>query len=491
MTMNKENDLLDLTMLQARRMLQEKKISVADLVNAYLDNDRPEYNTFITRYDRQEIAKEIAIAQQRYDQGNARPLEGLPLGIKDLFCTKGKRTTAGSKMLDNFVPTYESTVTQKLLDNGAIFLGKLNMDEFAMGSSGTNSAYGPSLIANKDPKSPEKQFVAGGSSSGSASCVNTKQAIAAIGSDTGGSVRLPAAWSGCVGIKPTYGTCSRYGMVAFSSSLDQAGPISKDIDDGAMLLSTIMGHDIFDQTTLKRANDILDYQYINASDLKIGIVKEWLDLSYHPDIAKANRKIMDKLQNAGAKITEVSLKHIDAALQVYYVLAPAEAASNLSRYDGIRYGQRAKITDDSAVADWLQIAYNTRTEFFGREVKRRIMTGNYVLSSEHYQEYYQKALDLRQMLRNQFTEIFDKIDVILSPVSCIPAYALQDPAPSVVEMYNIDIFTIPANIAGLCALSVPVGLTENGLPIGMQVMAAGLQEKKMLAMGKLLESLYE
>ena len=472
-------ELTELGIKESRDLLNKKEISAAELTNAYIQKieESSKLNAFIEKtFDRallQALAADKVIGTEAQ-----KALCGIPLGIKDLFCCKNIKTQAASDILRNFMPPYESTVTQKLWDEQAIMLGKLNMDEFAMGSSNETSTYGSAINPWKSTGSDES-LTPGGSSGGSSAAVAANLCAGATGTDTGGSIRQPAAFTGIVGLKPTYGRCSRWGIIAFASSFDQAGPITKNVMDSAIMLKAMSGFDPLDSTSAKI--EVPDYEQALGKDikgLKIGLAKEY---SLQRGNSEANRKLeyaISLLKDLGAEIVEVSLPHTEFALPTYYVLAPAEASSNLARYDGVRYGHRAKLeTNDSII----ELYEKTRSEGFGTEVKRRILIGTYVLSSGYYDAYYKRAQKVRSLIKNDFDQVFKKIDLILTPTTPTSAFPLgskgtQDP----VEMYMNDIFTVPANLAGLPALSLPVGLDELGLPLGVQLIGNSWQESLLL-----------
>ncbi|MBP5698906.1 MAG: Asp-tRNA(Asn)/Glu-tRNA(Gln) amidotransferase subunit GatA [Alphaproteobacteria bacterium] len=464
------SELVELTVSESLKKLRNKEISAVELTQAYINKmqDNAKYNAYVTLNEEKalEQAKE---ADKRYQNGTNRPLEGIALGIKDLFCTKGLRTTACSHIIDNFIPQYESTVTQNLLDDGAVFLGKLNLDEFAMGGSNETSYFGPVV----NPWSKETKLVAGGSSGGSAAAVAAKMCAAATGTDTGGSIREPAAFCGVTGIKPTYGRCSRYGIIAFASSLDQAGPICKDVADCALLLNSMAGYDAKDSTSSKV--EVPDFSAFLGKDikgLKVGIPNEYRIDGMNEEIVTYWDKAAEILKNAGAEIVSISLPHTKYALPTYYVIAPAEASSNLSRYDGVRYGNRV----DGNGLD--ELYTNSRTSGFGKEVKRRILIGTYVLSAGYYDAYYLKAQKVRQLIKNDFDKAFEKCDVILTPTSPIEPFAIGDKKmlENPINMYLNDVFTVSVNLAGLPAMSLPIGLSKNGLPLGMQLIGKPFDE---------------
>jgi len=474
-------DLTDLTIKDSLTKLKAKEISPVDLTNAYIkkmqDNDK--YNAYVTTTTEQALAQ-AKVAEQHYMNGTNRPLEGIALGIKDLFCTKNIRTTACSHIIDNFIPQYESTVTQNLLNDGALFLGKLNLDEFAMGGSNETSCFGPVV----NPWSKETKLVAGGSSGGSAAAVAAKMCAAATGTDTGGSIREPAAFCGVTGIKPTYGRCSRYGIVAFASSLDQAGPICKDVTDCALLLNSMAGYDAKDSTSSQvTVPDFSSFIGQDIKGLKIGIPVEYRVDGMNKEVAAYWDKAAEMLKENGAEIVSVNLPHTKYALPTYYVIAPAEASSNLARYDGVRYGNRV----DGNGLDELYI--NTRTSGFGKEVKRRILIGTYVLSAGYYDAYYLKAQKVRRLIKNDFDEAFKKCDIILTPTSPIEPFAIGDKKmlENPINMYLNDVFTVSVNLAGLPAMSLPIGLSSNGLPLGMQLIGKPFDEGTVFKAGYQLE----
>ena len=456
------NDLTELTISESLKKLKAKEISPVELTEAYIKKleENEKYNAFITTAPERAIeqAKE---SEKRYMNGTNKALDGITLGIKDLFCTKDIRTTACSKIIDNFVPQYESTVTQNLLNDGAVFLGKLNLDEFAMGGSNETSYFGPVV----NPWSKDVKLVAGGSSGGSAAAVSANMCAGATGTDTGGSIRQPSAFCGVTGIKPTYGRCSRYGVIAFASSLDQAGPICKDVRDCALMLNSMAGFDVKDATSARV--DVPNFESFLGQDIKglrIGIPYEYRPNGLNDEIASYWDKAIEIMKEKGAEIVNISLPHTKYALPCYYVIAPAEASSNLARYDGIRYGNRVNGKNME------ELHINTRTSGFGKEVKRRILVGTYVLSAGFYDAYYLKAQKVRRLIKNDFDEAFKKCDVILTPTSPIEAFAIGDKKmnENPINMYLNDVFTVSVNLAGLPAMSLPIGLSKNGLPLGMQ-----------------------
>ncbi len=479
-------DLTKLTLKQAIKGLKNKEFKAIELNKAYIDNatKNRHYNAFITETFDSALAS-AQIADENIASNSARELEGIPLAIKDLFCTKGVKTTSASKILENFVPEYESTVTKKLWNAGATMIGKANMDEFAMGSANTSSYFGP-VINNHKKKNSDEDLVPGGSSGGSAVAVSANLAVAATGSDTGGSIRQPASFTGIVGIKPTYGRCSRYGMVAYASSLDQAGIFAKDVADSALLLKIISGYDDKDSTSAKQA--VPDFDALLKSDIKgkrIGIPKEYRSEKMPAEIQELWDKGAKLLQENGAEIIEISLPHTKYAPAVYYIIAPAECSSNLSRYDGVRYGYRTP-TQNLSLEEMYE---KTRNEGFGEEVKTRILTGTYVLSAGYYDAYYKKAQSVRSLILQDFKNAFTKVDSILAPVAPSAAFSLNDAKSNKdpIAMYLNDIFTIPASLAGMPAISVPAGFDKDGLPLGLQIIGNHFDEQTILNIALNLE----
>lgn len=474
-------DLTKLTITEALKGLKEKKFSAVELTKEYLNKmeSSRELNAYVLETPEKALEQAKA-ADEKYKNGTNGALEGIPLGIKDLFCTRGIRTTACSHILDGFVPPYESTVMQKLLDAGAVFLGKLNMDEFAMGGSNETSFYGPAV----NPWSKDKKLVAGGSSGGSAAAVAANICAAATGTDTGGSIRQPSAFCGVTGIKPTYGRCSRYGIIAFASSLDQAGPIAKDVRDCAVMLKNMAGHDVRDSTSAKA--EVPDFEKFIGMDvrgMKIGIPAEYRPDGLNAEIAAVWDRGIEMLKARGADIVDISLPHTKYALATYYIIAPAEASSNLARYDGLRYGLRVP-------GEHLDNMYiNSRTEGFGKEVKRRIMIGTYVLSAGYYDAYYLKAQKVRRLIRDDFVKAFEKCDVILTPTAPTPAFPIGDKSmlENPINMYLNDVFTVSVSLAGLPAMSLPAGLSAEGLPLGLQVIGKAFDEGSVFKTASALE----
>ncbi len=474
--------LTDLTLVQARDGLRRKEFSAAELTDAHLaavEALNLRLNALITVMADSARAA-AAAADVALAAGDQRPLLGLPLAIKDLFCTAGTRTTAGSLILSPFVPPYESTVTANLLRDGAVFLGKANLDEFAMGSSNMTSAYGP--VQSPWTRGNQAVLVPGGSSGGSAAAVAARMALAATATDTGGSIRQPASFCGIVGVKPTYGRCSRWGIVAFASSLDQAGPVARTVEDCAVMLGSMSGFDPKDSTSADRAvPDFAAACRRGVRGLRIGVPREYRADGMPPEIDALWRQGLDWLRAEGAEIVDVSLPHTKYALATYYVVAPAEASSNLARYDGVRFGAR---TDGVDLTDLYE---RTRAEGFGAEVKRRIMIGTYVLSSGYYDAYYLRAQKVRALILRDFTEAFAKVDALLTPTTPSAAFAQGENMDDPVKMYLNDVFTVPASMAGVPAMSVPAGLDGQGLPLGLQVIGRPFDEETMFAVGAALE----
>ena len=465
--------------------LVSKKFSVEELIKDTfaLINENKELNCFISLNEENALAKAKKIKVSK----DSHLLSGIPIAQKDLFCTKGIKTTCGSKMLENFNPPYSSKVVDALDAAGSICVGKTNMDEFAMGSSNETSIYGPAINPWKSQES-NNNLTPGGSSGGSAAAVAADLCIATMGTDTGGSIRQPASFNGVVGLKPSYGRCSRWGIIAFASSLDQAGPITKTVRDSAILLNIISGYDNKDSTSAKKS--VPDFESLLDSDLrgkKIGIPKEYLIDDTPIEISKLWENGKELLKDAGAKIVNISLPHTKYSLPTYYVLAPAEASSNLARYDGVRYGYRASLESDGRINDLYKI---TRSEGFGDEVKRRIMIGTYVLSAGFYEAYYQKALKVRKLIEKDFNEAFSTgINAILTPTTPSPAFELNSKIKeNPVEMYLNDIFTVPTNLAGLPAISIPTGLSKNGLPLGLQLIGPKWGEQEILNVAYRIEN---
>lgn len=475
--------VLDLTLAQARDAIRKGDASPRELTEAYIaavEAARP-LNAFITETPEKALAMADAAAE-RVAKGEGGAMAGIPIGVKDLFCTEGVLSTAGSHILDGFVPAYTSTVVAQLFDAGAVMLGKLNMDEFAMGSANMNSYYGPVENPWKADGAPDKKLVPGGSSGGSASVVAAHAALAATGTDTGGSIRQPAAFTGIVGMKPTYGRCSRWGIVAFASSLDQAGPMTRTVRDAAIMLGAMAGHDPKDSTSVDLP--VPDYEAPlggGVRGMKIGVPKEYRLDGMPDEIEALWRQGIDWLKAAGADIVDISLPHTKYALPTYYIVAPAEASSNLARYDGVRYGLRVE-------GDSIQEMYeNTRAEGFGPEVKRRVMIGTYVLSAGYYDAYYLQAQRVRTHIADDFRAAWETVDAILTPTAPSAAFAQGEKMDDPIAMYLNDVFTVPASLAGLPAISVPAGLSKEGLPLGLHLIGKPFDEATVLQVAQVLE----
>ena len=473
----------DFSIAEARKALARKELSAEELVRAHIDaielgNDALNAYVLTTPERALEGAKE---SDARIKSREARPLEGIPLGIKDLFATKGIRTTACSHILEDFTPTYESTVTSNLWAAGAVVLGKLNNDEFAMGSSNETSHYGP-VVNPWRRKGSNAKLVPGGSSGGSSAAVAARLCMGATATDTGGSIRQPAAVTGTVGIKPTYGRCSRWGIVAFASSLDQAGPIARTVQDAAILLKIMATHDPKDTTSVDAP--VPDYEAavnLGVKGLTIGIPNEYRVPSMAAEIDALWQQGVKWLEAAGAKIKKVSLPHTKYALPSYYIVAPAEASSNLARYDGVRYGLR------EPGKDVISLYENTRSAGFGAEVKRRILIGTYVLSAGYYDAYYLKAQKVRSLIKRDFDAAFQEVNVILTPTTPSPAFALGEKSGDPLEMYLNDIFTVTVNMAGLPGMSVPAGLSSEGTPLGLQLIGRPFDEETLFRIARVIE----
>ncbi|MDP3853938.1 Asp-tRNA(Asn)/Glu-tRNA(Gln) amidotransferase subunit GatA [Phenylobacterium sp.] len=474
--------LTSLTLKAALDGLADKSFSSEELTAAHVSAVEAARSLNAYVLETPEKALEMAKASDaRRAKGQAGALDGAPLGIKDLFCTEGVRSTAGSNILGNFVPTYESTVTANLWRDGAVMLGKLNMDEFAMGSSNETSAFGP-VVNPWRSEGGNAKLTPGGSSGGSAAAVAAELCLGATATDTGGSIRQPASFTGTVGIKPTYGRCSRWGVVAFASSLDQAGPIAKTVEDAAILLKSMAGHDVKDSTSLDvEVPDFASFVGKSVKGLRIGIPKEYRVDGMPAEIEKLWEQGIAWLKEAGCEIVEVSLPHTKYALPAYYIVAPAEASSNLARYDGMRFGLRK---DGANLTETYE---NTRAAGFGAEVKRRILIGTYVLSAGYYDAYYLKALKVRRRIADDFDQAFQKVDALLTPTAPSAAFGLGENADDPVAMYLNDIFTVTVNLAGLPGMSIPAGLDAKGLPLGLQLIGKALDEGTLFSLGGAIE----
>ncbi|MDC1082808.1 Asp-tRNA(Asn)/Glu-tRNA(Gln) amidotransferase subunit GatA [Candidatus Pelagibacter sp.] len=469
------SDITSKTLVELVKNIKEKKISSEETTKAFIERGEKskDLNTYIT--------EDFSSALQKAKKFDQKPnfdlkLPGIPMAVKDLFCTNGVKTTAGSKILSNFIPPYESTVTQNIWNEGAILLGKLNCDEFAMGSSNETSFFG-------NVQSPiDKDLVPGGSSGGSASALAANLTPITIGTDTGGSIRQPASFTGTVGLKPTYGSCSRYGIVAFASSLDQAGPMSKDVKDCALLQEIISTYDEKDSTSIDfKRNEYSKELTNNIKGKKIGIPKEYRVDGMPKEIEDLWAKGIEYVKDCGAEIVEISLPHTNYALPAYYIVAPAEASSNLARYDGVKYGFRSK------GENLIDMYEKTRSEGFGAEVQRRIMIGTYVLSSGYYDAYYLKAQKVRKLIKNDFDEVYKKVDAILTPSTPSAAFKIGEKTNDPVSMYLNDIFTVPVNLAGLPAISIPAGVDTKGYPLGLQIIGKAFDEQNILNIAYAME----
>ena len=472
-------DLNGLTIHELKGLLAAKETTPQELTNAVfnrIDAVEEKVSAFITLTRDQALAQADEAAA-KLASGDGGPLCGIPLSVKDVICTKGVRTTAGSKILEPFIPPYNATVIEKLQQAGAVMVGKVSMDEFAMGSSNENCAYGV-------PKNPwNLGYICGGSSGGSAASVAADQCIASLGSDTGGSIRQPASHCGVVGLKPTYGRVSRFGLLAYASSLDQIGPLTKDVADCALMMNVISGYDSKDSTSVNQ--DVPDYHLALSDGLQgmtIGIPKEYFGEGLDPEVEEAVRNGIKHLKEAGATIKETSLPHTEYGVAAYYLIAPAEASSNLARYDGVKYGMR-----DMEADSLLDMYKKTRSKGFGDEVKRRIIMGTYALSSGYYDAYYKKASQIRTLIVQDYKKAFADCDVLVSPVTPTPAWKIGEKSHDPLSMYLSDVLTIPANLAGIPGLSVPCGISKAGLPIGFQIQGAHFQEEKLLQVGFNLE----
>lgn len=472
-------ELYRLTIHELQKKIRAGETTASDIIaDLYrrIEKVEGEIHAYIT-LTKESAFEQAGAADELIKKGEIKELAGIPIALKDILCTRGVRTTCGSRILSGYIPPYDATVVEKLRDAGAIFTGKTNMDEFAMGSSNETSAFG----ITKNPWDRER--IPGGSSGGSAAAVAADECAAALGSDTGGSIRQPAALCGVVGMKPTYGRVSRFGLIAFASSLDQIGSFTKDVEDCAILMNVIAGYDPRESTSVPA--EVPDYRQFLSRGVDgwtVGIPKEYFREGIDPEVEAAVRKVIETVEGLGAKCLPISLPHTEYCLAVYYIVAPAEASSNLARYDGVKYGFRA----DSG-RGLLEMYKKTRSEGFGPEVKRRIMLGTYVLSSGYYDAYYKKASQVRELIRRDFEEAFKKCDVILTPTTPTPAFKIGEKTDDPMQMYLSDIFTISANLAGMPGLSVPCGFTKSGLPIGVQFLAGHFDEGKLFQIASAYE----
>jgi aspartyl-tRNA(Asn)/glutamyl-tRNA(Gln) amidotransferase subunit A len=475
------NDILKLTVTELSEKLASGELSSAEITGAYIDNisaREPEIGAYITVTAEQAAKKAAEIDKKRASGEKLPPLAGIPVGLKDNICTRGTLTTCASKMMENFVPPYNATVVEKLNENGAVTLGKLNMDEFAMGST-TETSY---FKKTHNPRNTA--YVPGGSSGGSAAAVAANEAAFALGTDTGGSIRQPASFCGVVGMKPTYGCVSRFGVVAFASSLDQVGPVTKNVRDNALVLNAISGYDPRDAMSFKREQCDYTASIDNCvKGLKIGLPEEFLAEGINAEVKSAILEAAKVFEGLGAQVIPVSMNTISHALPAYYVISCAEASSNLARFSGVHFGHRSEKYEDI-----FSLFKNSRSEGFGSEVKRRIMLGTFALSSGYYDAYYKKALQVRTLIMNDFSKIFDTCDFILSPVSPTTAYKLGEKIDNPLEMYMGDIYTVPVNIAGIPSLSMPCGTDSKGLPIGMQLIGKAFGEELLYRAGNAYET---
>lgn len=479
-------DLHKLTIHEAHELLAARKINSVELTSSVFDRIKAidgHIAGYITVSERDSVLAQAKQADERIARGSMTSLTGIPLAIKDILCTEGLRTTCGSKMLENFVPPYSATAVQRLADAGAIIIGKTNLDEFGMGSSTEFSAFGPTHNPWDVTRTP------GGSSGGSAAAVAADECLGALGTDTGGSIRQPSSHCGVVGMKPTYGRVSRFGMVAFASSLDQIGPIAKDVTDCALLMNVLSGHDPMDSTSARQP--VPDYTsalqpniegHKSLEGLVAGIPVEYYTKGMDPQVEKAIDAAIRILEKLGIRCKEVSLPHTEYAVATYYVIAPAEASSNLARYDGVKYGLRAE-----GATDLIEMYEQTRSKGFGPEVQRRIILGTYALSAGYYDAYYGKASQVRALIMKDFSQAFEQCDVLLSPVAPTPAFKLAEKVDDPLAMYLSDVFTLPASLAGIPGLSVPCGFTNEGLPVGLQILGRHFDESSLIRVAYALE----
>lgn len=473
----------DMTIYELHLALKNKQVSSVEATSAMLDRIAsvdPKVASFIT-VTGEEALESAAMADKRIHSGDFDLLTGIPLAIKDIFLTEGIRTTCGSRILNNFVPPYSATSWEKLKERGAVLLGKLNQDEFAMGSSNESSAFG----VCRNPWDTTR--IPGGSSGGSAVAIAARLATGTLGTDTGGSIRQPASHCSCVGLKPTYGRVSRYGVIAYASSLDQVGPLTRDVTDCAVMLGAIAGYDPRDSTSVDTA--VPDYTTSitrGVSGMKIGLPKEYFIDGLDPDVNKAMESAIETYRHLGAEFVDISLPHTDYAVATYYLIATAEASSNLARYEGVRFGHRSEHAEGL-----IDMMTKSRSEGFGAEVKRRIMLGTYALSSGYYDAYYVKAQKVRTLIMRDFNAAFEKVDVILTPVAPTPAFKIGEKVDDPLQMYLSDIFTIPVNLAGTCAMSIPAGFSDSGLPIGLQLIGKPFGEETILRAGYAFEQATE
>ncbi|MDR9500903.1 MAG: Asp-tRNA(Asn)/Glu-tRNA(Gln) amidotransferase subunit GatA [Desulfurivibrionaceae bacterium] len=472
-------ELSALTIHESQKLLaaaETTSVALTTAVLARMAAVEPTVAAYITE-NREQALLQAEAADSMRARGAGGPLCGIPLAIKDVICTKGLRTTAGSRILENFIPPYDATVMVKLQEQGAVCLGKTSMDEFAMGSGNENCAFGT-------PHNPwNMEYICGGSSGGSAAAVAADECLASLGSDTGGSIRQPASHCGMVGLKPTYGRVSRFGLLAFASSLDQIGPITKDVRDAAIMLNALAGHDPRDSTSARQPTPDYTRALVTGLDgLTVGVPAEYFGAGLDPEVAEVVRHGIDQLKAAGAQIKEVSLPHTEYGVAAYYIIAPAEASSNLARYDGIRYGRR-----DMEADTLMELYSRSRSQGFGDEVKRRILIGTYALSSGYYDAYYKKASQVRTLIVEDYRQAFRQCDILVSPVTPTPAWKIGEKVSDPLSVYLSDLLTIPGNLAGVPGMSVPCGFSSSGLPIGLQLQASHFDEETMLRVAYNLE----
>ena len=473
------SDLCEKTATELARLLRDRETSSVEITRSVLDRiDAAEERVKAYVTVRPDMALEMAQdADRRFAAGDVKPLTGVPIAVKDNMCVRGQRTTCGSRILANFVPPYDATVVSLIRKEGMPILGSANMDEFAMGSSTETSCWGPT----RNPW--DLEMIPGGSSGGSAAAVASAEAVVALGSDTGGSIRLPACFCGVSGIKPTYGTVSRYGLVAYASSLDQIGPIALTVEDLALMLNLICGHDPLESTSVPQEYpDFTSFLDKSVKGLTLGLPKEFFGQLNDPDVERVMADTRKVFQSLGVKFVDLSLPHLDYGIAAYYIIAPSEASSNLARYDGVKYGHRAKDFDGM-----IDMYCRTRAEGFGSEVKRRIMLGTYALSSGYYDAYYLKAAKVRTLITNDFKKAFESCDAILCPTAPSPPFKIGEKVDDPIQMYLTDVFTIPVNMAGLPGMAIPGGFSDSGLPVGIQLIAPHFQEGRLVQLGSALQ----
>lgn len=473
-------ELHDLTAIELAVMLRKKETTSVEITRAVLDRiekTEPKVKAYVT-VDQEQALAMATEADRRLESGQAGPLTGIPIAVKDNMCVQGRRTSCGSRILADFVPPYDATVVRLIREEGMVILGSANMDEFAMGSSTETSHWGPT----RNPWNTD--LIPGGSSGGSVAAVACGEAIVSLGSDTGGSIRLPACFCGVTGIKPTYGAVSRYGLVAYASSLDQIGPITRDVADMALLLNLLCGHDPLDSTSVPREYpDFTTFLDKPVKGMTLGMPREFFSKLSNPDVSRVLAEVQKLYEHLGVRFVELSLPHLDYGIAAYYIIAPSEASSNLARYDGVKYGHRAK-----EFSSMIDMYCRTRAEGFGPEVKRRIMLGTYALSSGYYDAYYLKAAKIRTLITQDFKEAFRKCDAVFCPTAPSPAFKIGEKIDDPIEMYLTDVFTIPVNMAGLPGVAVPGGFSQDGLPIGFQLIAPHFEEPRLVQLTAAFQS---